>query len=521
MQKALDDWATAEPKLRALAQQLADGKASGAFDLDTKALAAPLPRAYQWADGSAYVVHVELVRKARGVEMPPSFWTDPLMYQGGSDSFIGPNDDIEAVDEAHGIDFEGEIGVIVDDVPMGVSPEAARRHIRLVTILNDVSLRNVIVTELAKGFGFFHGKPATAFAPVAVTPDELGDAWDGGKLNLPLISTLQRQGVRPSQRRHRSHLRFRPAHRPCRENASSRGRHGRRLGHRRQPRRRRRLLLHRRAARARDHRQWQACDAVHGVRRSHPHRNVRSRRPVDLRRHRPEGRALHAGGVSRAKVTAEAVMKLIGYFRSSAAFRVRIALNYKGLKVEHASRHLRKGEQAAPDYVALNPQKLVPALVLDSGEVLTQSLAILEYLEETHPEPPLLPKDPVGRARVRALSLIVSADIHPIQNLRVMGYLREKFGQTEESAFAWSRHWIETGFEAYEATIAKDRKTGAFSHGDTPTFADLCLAPQVFNAARFKVDMARYPTIQRIHAACMQHPAFDAAQPSKQPDAEP
>jgi maleylacetoacetate isomerase len=218
---------------------------------------------------------------------------------------------------------------------------------------------------------------------------------------------------------------------------------------------------------------------------------------------------------------AEAVMKLIGYFRSSAAFRVRIALNYKGLKVEHASRHLRRGEQAAPDYVALNPQKLVPALVLDSGEVLTQSLAILEYLEETHPEPPLLPRDAAGRARVRALSLIVCADIHPIQNLRVMGYLREKFGQTEESAFAWSRHWIETGFEAYEATIAKDRKTGAFSHGDTPTFADLCLAPQVFNAARFKVDMARYPTIQRIHATCMQHPAFDAAQPSKQPDAEP
>ena len=214
-------------------------------------------------------------------------------------------------------------------------------------------------------------------------------------------------------------------------------------------------------------------------------------------------------------------MKLIGYFRSSAAFRVRIALSYKGIKVEHASRHLRKGEQAAPDYVALNPQKLVPALVLDSGEVLTQSLAILEYIEETHPEPPLLPKDAVGRARVRALSLIVSADVHPIQNLRVMGYLREKFGQTEESAFAWSRHWIETGFEAYEATIARDPRTGAFSHGDTPTFADLCLAPQVFNAARFKVDMARYPTIQRIHAACMQHAAFDAAQPSKQPDAEP
>ena len=214
-------------------------------------------------------------------------------------------------------------------------------------------------------------------------------------------------------------------------------------------------------------------------------------------------------------------MKLIGYFRSSAAFRVRIALNLKGIKVEHASRHLRKGEQSAPDYAAINPQKLVPALVLDDGAVLTQSLAIMEYLEETHPEPALLPKDPVGRARVRALSLIVSADIHPIQNLRVMGYLREKFGQTEESAFAWSRHWIETGFDAYEATLGKDPGTGTFSHGNAPTMADMCLVPQVFNAARFKVDMARYPTIQRIYDACMKHPAFDAAQPSKQPDAEP
>jgi len=190
LQQALDDWAKISPRLVALAEQLRDDKAPGSFELDTTALAAPLPRAYQWADGSAYVVHVELVRKARGVEMPPSFWTDPLMYQGGSDSFIGPTDEIEMADEAWGIDFEGEIGVIVDDVPMGISAEAARRHIKLVTILNDVSLRNLIVTELAKGFGFFHGKPATAFAPVAVTPDELGNAWDGARLNLPLISTL-------------------------------------------------------------------------------------------------------------------------------------------------------------------------------------------------------------------------------------------------------------------------------------------------------------------------------------------
>ncbi|TMJ23559.1 MAG: maleylacetoacetate isomerase [Alphaproteobacteria bacterium] len=202
-------------------------------------------------------------------------------------------------------------------------------------------------------------------------------------------------------------------------------------------------------------------------------------------------------------------MKLIGYFRSSAAFRVRIALNLKGVVVEHAFRHLRRGEHRAPDYVALNPQKLVPALVLDSGEVLTQS------------NPPILPKDPVGRARVRSLALIPTADIHPIQNLRVMAYLRDKYEQSEEGTFAWSRHWIETGFEAYEASVAGNRHTGAYSHGDQPTMADLCLAPQVFNAQRFKVDMSRFPTIQRIFATCMKHPAFDAAQPAKQPDAEP
>ncbi|WIM13322.1 maleylacetoacetate isomerase [Enhydrobacter sp.] len=214
-------------------------------------------------------------------------------------------------------------------------------------------------------------------------------------------------------------------------------------------------------------------------------------------------------------------MKLIGYFRSSAAFRVRIALNLKGIAVEHAFRHLRKGEQRAPDYAAINPQKLVPALVLDTGEVLTQSLAILEYLEETRPEPPLLPNDPVGRARVRSLALIPTADIHPIQNLRVMAYLRQTYGQSEEAAFAWSRHWIETGFEVYEAMVANDRRTGAFSHGDRPTMADLCLVPQIFNAGRFKVDMARYPTLKRIFDNCMKQPAFEAAQPSKQPDAEP
>src|SRR5260370_20317968 len=181
LQRVLEDWGGLAPRLQALSDKLNAGEVPGAFTLDTAKLAAPLPRAYQWADGSAYVVHVELVRKARGVEMPPSFWTDPLMYQGGSDSFIGPTDDIEAVDEAWGIDFEGEIGVYIDDVPMGTTAQDARKHIKLVTILNDVSLRNLIPGELNKRFGFFHGKPATAFAPAAVTPDELGAACDGAR----------------------------------------------------------------------------------------------------------------------------------------------------------------------------------------------------------------------------------------------------------------------------------------------------------------------------------------------------
>jgi len=186
LQAALDDWAATEPMLEAVYTRLNDGVLDGAFDLDPASLAAPLPRAYQWADGSAYVNHVELVRKARGAEMPASFWTDPLIYQGGSDSLIGACDDVQAASEEWGIDFEGEVAVITDDVPMGVTPGAAGEHIKLLALVNDVSLRNLIPGELAKGFGFFQSKPATAFSPVAVTPDELGAAWIGHRVHLPL-----------------------------------------------------------------------------------------------------------------------------------------------------------------------------------------------------------------------------------------------------------------------------------------------------------------------------------------------
>jgi fumarylacetoacetate (FAA) hydrolase len=184
LQAALDDWSRCSPLLREAAESLEQGAVGAAFQVD-RALA-PLPRAYQWVDGSAYVNHVELVRKARGAEMPASFWTDPLVYQGGSDDFLGPTEDVAVPSEEFGIDLEGEVAVIVDDVPMGSSAHEAREHIKLVLLVNDWSLRNLIPGELAKGFGFYQSKPATAFSPVAVTPDELGAAWDGGKVNLPL-----------------------------------------------------------------------------------------------------------------------------------------------------------------------------------------------------------------------------------------------------------------------------------------------------------------------------------------------
>lgn len=214
-------------------------------------------------------------------------------------------------------------------------------------------------------------------------------------------------------------------------------------------------------------------------------------------------------------------MKLHGYFRSSAAFRVRIALNLKGIAYDNAFRHLRRNEHLAPDYARLNPQKLVPTLEIDDGTALSQSLAILEYLEETHPAVPILPRDPADRARVRSLAMIPACEIHPIQNLRVLSHLRTALGQDEAGVAAWARHWIETGFEAYEASVAGHPRTGRFSHGDVPTVADICLVPQVFNAARFQVEMSRYPTILRIRDACMALDAFDRAQPAKQPDAEP
>lgn len=189
LQRALDEWTEKEPGLQDISKRLNLGQIKGEI-FDQTRCCSPLRRSYQWADGSAYVNHVELVRKARGAEMPESFWTDPLMYQGGSDAFIGPCDTIYLGDEAWGIDFEAEVAVITDDVPMGASADTAGSHIKLLMLVNDVSLRGLIPAELGKGFGFFQAKPSSAFSPVAITPDELGDAWDGAKVNLPLQSTF-------------------------------------------------------------------------------------------------------------------------------------------------------------------------------------------------------------------------------------------------------------------------------------------------------------------------------------------
>ena len=213
-------------------------------------------------------------------------------------------------------------------------------------------------------------------------------------------------------------------------------------------------------------------------------------------------------------------MELYTYFRSSAAYRVRIALNLKGAKADYRYVHLVKdgGQQHKPGYLAVNPQGLVPALV-DHGHVLTQSLAIIEYLEETHPQPPLLPKDPLGRARVRALAQVVACDIHPLNNSRLLKYLERELHADETARNTWYRHWVVEGFTALEKLLAGNSRTGKFCHGDQPTLADICLVPQVFNAKRFEIDLAPFPAIRRIHDHCLTLKAFTDATPEKQADA--
>jgi maleylacetoacetate isomerase len=213
-------------------------------------------------------------------------------------------------------------------------------------------------------------------------------------------------------------------------------------------------------------------------------------------------------------------VKLYTYFRSSAAFRVRIALNLKDLAYRPEFVHLAKGEHRKPDYARVNPQALVPTLVLDDGSHLAQSLAIIEFIDESHPRPPLLPKDPLERARVRSLSYLVACEIHPLNNLRVLQHLKRELGRNEEQINAWYRHWVADGMAKFEAELSGTKGAGKFCHGDAPTMADCCLVPQIFNAKRYQCDLAPYPMSMRVFDACMKLDAFDRAQPSKQPDAE-
>jgi maleylpyruvate isomerase len=212
-------------------------------------------------------------------------------------------------------------------------------------------------------------------------------------------------------------------------------------------------------------------------------------------------------------------MKLFGYYRSSAAYRVRIALNLKGMQVDHRFVHLRKGEQSSPEYGALNPQGLVP-LVIDGPNVLTQSLAIIEYLEEIQPEPALLPKTPLERARVRSIAQAIASDIHPLNNLRVLRYLVGPLKVSDEAKNEWYRHWVVEGLTALERSLTPAAGSGAFCHGDTPTLADVCLVPQVYNAERADIDLSPFPRITAIVAACRELRAFQEADPAKQQDAE-
>ena len=211
---------------------------------------------------------------------------------------------------------------------------------------------------------------------------------------------------------------------------------------------------------------------------------------------------------------------LHGYFRSSAAYRTRIALNLKGIAYDQRSYHLRKGEQYGAAFLKLNPVGLVPVLEIDGG-LIAQSVAIIEYLDETHPQPALLPREPLQRARVRALALSIACDIHPINNTRVVGYLEKQLGLDQAARDTWTRHWIDTGFRALEQQLSTSKDTGKFCHGDRPGLADICLVPQVANAGRVNTDMKPYPTINRIVAACLALPEFQKAQPQNQPDAEP
>ena len=302
LQDALDDWPRLAPRLEALASALETGAVPRERFREHEARS-PLPRAFQWIDGSAYLSHVELVRKARGAAMPPDLWTDPLLYQGGSDAFLSPREPIRMPDEEWGIDFEGEVAVIIDDVPMGASRAEAAAAIALVLLVNDVSLRNLIPAELAKGFGFFQSKPSSAFSPVAVTPDELGPAWDGGRLHLPLLVSLNGKPFGRADAGAGMNFDFAALIAHAARDTAFGSWHHRRVRHRFQQgggrwpgtacrRWRRWLFMPGRGPDGRSPLRWRGNNPIFALWRLGAHRNEDSGRPFHFRRHRTNGRAL-------------------------------------------------------------------------------------------------------------------------------------------------------------------------------------------------------------------------------------
>jgi fumarylacetoacetate (FAA) hydrolase len=299
LQRALEDWSNAAPRLNALSDALNAGDAADAFDLDVAALAAPLPRAYEFVDGSAYLPHVERVRRARGAEVPESFYVDPLMYQATSAGFLGPRDPVKVVDEAYGIDLEAEIVVVTDDVPMAVSPERAATHIQLVGLVNDVSLRNLIPGELAKGFGFLQSKPRSALSPVFVTPDELGPAWQANKVHLPLVTHINGAWFGAPEAGVDMQFDFSQLVAHAAKTRPAVGRNHRGFGHHRQPGHRQGRLVLRREAHRGNPGTRQAGHALPVVRGQRADRDVRCGGGVDLRRHRTAHRPPDTGRLNR------------------------------------------------------------------------------------------------------------------------------------------------------------------------------------------------------------------------------
>ncbi len=365
----------------------------------------------------------------------------------------------------------------------------------------------LIPAELAKGFGFLHGKPGPAFSPVAVTPDELGEAWDGAKVHLPL-QTLWNGGRSADRMRAPACNSISPRSSVTPPRRAAACRHGSRFGDREQCRSGDGIL---RASSSSG--RWRRSDAR--THRDTLHAATANRLRIEMLDR--DGRSIFGAIAQEVRVCDAEVFYT--YFRSSAAYRVRIALAPKAARLRAAVRRICSRRAGVRRVIReINPQGFVPVLVAD-GVVLTQSLAIIEYLDEVYPEPPLLPAGAQDRAYVRGLAQLIACDVHPLNNLRVLNYLKTFLGQGEEACRGWYRHWIAEGFAAFERQLECRSSAGRFCFGDTATLADLCLVPQMYNARRFECDLSAYPRLQAIDGHCSRLPEFCQAAPEAQPDA--